>query len=256
MNKITISLFGRKYQQRYYKIDEQNTPIINEWISSSSSKLQINPVASRFPLQHTTQILDPDMSWLSIKQNNELVNIEPYLVSNNSPFNLIYGLIDESSYNEGIVVDSNRRAITTDPIQWHNDTQRVYDFLHNESFISPLCSIVLSGIQDSSITEQEYLVNTITGYSLFEFEFYLSTPFYIDELGLFLDPYTNCFTYKECVIPDFVLYDDVFRCGKEIYSFPVKLDWTKCLVRNITMDVVAEHRFPEEKCNTGDTVPF
>ena len=255
MNKITISLFGKKYEQKYYEINDTNSAQIQEWVASGKNKLQIDSAASQFPLLHTLQLFDAEKTWITIKQKDDLINVAPYPALNDCYFNLIYGSIDASSYDEGIKVDLNSRAITTNPEQMYSDTQRVYDYLQEETFFSPLCSIVLSGNKDSISSDKEYMIKTTTCFSVFEYEFNIPNQFDIDELGVLIDPYLDYYTNTDCIIPDYVLYNDVFRCGGEVFSIPIELDWAKGLVSN-RMSVVAEYKFEDEKCNTLSTVLF
>lgn len=255
MNTITVTLFGLKYEQMYYDINTLNSIQIQEWISSNKSKLDIDSIASQFTLLHTIQLFDPEKTWITIKQNDELLNIEPYPASDDCFFNQIYGTIDSSTYNDGIVIDPNCQAVTTNPEQWHYDAQKIYDYLQEDSFISPLCSIILSSMQNSIPADKEFLIKTTSYFSVFEYTFSLSNQFDINNLCFFIDPYPNYYTYTDSIIPDFILYDEVFRCGGEIYSMPIKFDWAKCLARK-SMDVISEYEFKEENCATLSTVLF
>lgn len=255
MAKITITLFGKKYEQKFYEINDNNTSPIQEWITSGKTKLEIDYLASQFPLLHTIQYFDSEKSWITIKQDDELINIEPYSASDDCFFNQIYGSIDSSTYNEPITIDLNCRAITTNPEQWKNEAQRVFDYYHDECFLSPLNSIVLNSMNDSLLSDKEYMIKTTSCFSVFEYEFNITNQFDIDNLCFFIDPNSDFCAYSECIIPDFLFYNDIFRCGQEIYSMPIKLDWTKGIVRN-AIGVIAEYQFDEKRCDTLSTVLF
>ena len=255
MRKIKITLSGKKYEQKFFEINDNNSPLIQDWITSGKTKLEIDPLASEFPLLHTIQFFDTDKSWITVTEDDKLINIEPYPASDDCFFNLIYGSIDSSTYNEPISIDLSCRAITTNPEQWYFEAQRVFDCCQDETFLSPLNSIVLQSMKDSSLSDKEYMVKTTTSFSVYEYEFKIAGQFEIDNLCFFIDPNPNFYTYTECIMPDFLLYNDVFRCGQEIYSMPIKLDLAKGMVKK-TIDVVAEYQFDEKRCDTLSTVLF
>jgi hypothetical protein len=260
---ITIRILGHLFEQCFYEINDENRSIIQDWISLRKSKYDIDKEASGFRLIDTHRSFDCSNTKLEVISDGVLLTPEPYTISEDAFYNLAYASIDASTYNDPIIINSSSRAYTSNPELWLRDTQRVYDIDHEEHFMSALNSLMLKGVKDNHFQDKEYLIKTTTYFAVYQYEFSMAKEFDYDKLDLLLDPHNNFYTYTDNIIPDFVLYNQIYCGGKESFSTILKWDWATGVVRS-SADVIAQHEFPSGKetredsleCNTYTTVLF
>ena len=260
MRHITITLQGRLFEQQFYEIKDDNKPIIQQWRYSQKNKFEIDKDASEMQLVATVKVFDPQYTRMVIKEDETLITAEPYRLSDETFLNYAYGAIDALTYDEPIVINASSRAFASHPEQWLNDAQRVYDYDPGEQCISSLNPLLLHGVENGRLQDKEYLIKTITHFAVYKYEFDIDEEFLVDKLDLFKDPNANYYTFEDNIIPDFVLYDEVFCGGIETFSTIWGWDWSIGYVRN-NGNIFAEYIFPLAKgnkleCDTFATVPF
>lgn len=258
MNRVSITILGDLLEQQFYEIDDVNRDLLQSMIVNQKGKTEIDDVATKLQLVNTIKSFVTDKTRMTIKIDGIPITTEPLWLSVECFYNHTYGCLDSSTYSDPIIINTSSRVFTSHPEEWIYATQRLFDYSRQEQYLSALNSLLIKGANDTNLQDKEYWVKTITHFSVFQYEFTIIEDFDFDKLGIIIDPNLNFYNSKENVIPDFLLYDDIYCGGEEVYSTDLKYDWAKGLLKT-TAEFVIEYstgKDENEECDTITTVPF
>lgn len=227
MKRVIVTLFGPMFEQQFYEISDDNSGIVQGLIDSKKTKNEVDSIASGFRLVETIRYFETDKTRVTIQIDGKQLTSEPFFVTDDLFFNQTYASIDCSTYFEPITINSSSRVFSSNPEQWLYFTQRVFDHSQKEQFFSPLNSLLLKSELNGRLHEKEYLIKSINFFAVYQYEFTVVTDFDIDKLSVIIDPNTNFHNDIDNTIPDFVLYDEIFCGGEEVYSIMLNWDWVK-----------------------------
>ena len=258
MKEVSVNIQGEMLEQHFYEIDNKNEELLQSMVVNQKGKSEIDSVASELKLVDSMKYFVPDKAIMTITIDGIPIYAEPMRLADDCYYNLTYGYLDSSSYSDPIIINSSSRVFTSDPEEWLYNTQRVYDYIPHEQFLSAINSLLIKGANNTNLQDKDYWIKTITSYSAFKYDFTIADDFDIDKLGLLLDPYINFYNSDENVIPDFILYDDIYCGGECVYSSELKYDWAKGLLKS-TAEIIIDFttsQAADDECNNISIVPF